>query len=159
MVDVLLAIALGTALAIGVSGAASALGISIAGSAAAGAVAEDPDNFRNSLILESLPMTQTVYGFIIAFLILFASGIVPGGVSAVAIGEAEGLIIIGVGLGVGLAQLSAIPQGMVTSSGVGSTAKNPDTFAQNVMFGVLPETAAIFGFVIGIMMIVLGVGL
>lgn len=164
MVSIVMAVAIGAALAIGISAFGSALGIGIAGSAAAGAVAEDPDNFRNSLILESLPMTQTIYGFIIAFLILFAAGAIPGGATEIMSTLGEGaevkaLIILGAGLGVGLAQLSAIGQGITTSSGIGSTAKDSDTLAQNVIFGVLPETAAIFGFVIGIMMLVLGVGL
>lgn len=49
---------IGAALATALAGAGSAWGVGIAGQAAAGVVAEDPDQFAKVLILQLLPGTQ-----------------------------------------------------------------------------------------------------
>ena len=49
---------LGAALAVGLGGIGSAKGVGIAGEAAAGLIAEDPDKFGQTLILQALPGTQ-----------------------------------------------------------------------------------------------------
>lgn len=46
---------LGAALAVGLGGIGSAKGVGIAGEAAAGLIAEDPDKFGQTLILQALP--------------------------------------------------------------------------------------------------------
>ena len=63
----------GAAIAALFAGMGSAKGTSIAGQAAAGVVTEDPGKFGQLLVLQLLPGTQGLYGFIIAFLILFQS--------------------------------------------------------------------------------------
>ena len=70
---------IGAGLAIGIAAIGSGLGIGIAGAAAAGSVAEDKNNFRNSLLLELLPQTQVIYGLIVAFLIMYFTGILGSG--------------------------------------------------------------------------------
>jgi len=55
---------LGAAIAAAVAGIGSALGVGIAGQAAAGLVSEDPDKFGKVLLLEALPGTQGIYGFL-----------------------------------------------------------------------------------------------
>lgn len=62
--------ALGIALAVGLSGIGSAKGVGIVGEAAAGLVTEEPEKFGKALVLELLPGTQGLYGFVIGFLIL-----------------------------------------------------------------------------------------
>ena len=64
---------LGAGLAVGLTGVGSARGIGIVGQAAAGVITEDPDKFGKALILELLPGTQGIYGFLIGFLILHCS--------------------------------------------------------------------------------------
>ena len=56
---------LGAALAVGLGGIGSAKGVGIAGEAAAGLIAEDPDKFGQTLILQALPGTQGIYGFLV----------------------------------------------------------------------------------------------
>ncbi|RLF91054.1 V-type ATP synthase subunit K, partial [Thermococci archaeon] len=57
------------------------------------------------------------------------------------------------GLLVGLTGLSAIPQGIIASAGIGAVSKNPKTFTQNLIFAAMAETMAIFGLVGAIILI------
>lgn len=159
--DPIVYVSLGAALAAGIAGAASSFGVGVAGAAAAGAVAEDEKNFRNALILEGLPMTQSIYGLITLFLILLVSGILGGGfkfADATQQNIIKGAILLGAGLTVGLTGLSAIPQGIISSAGIGAVSKNPKTFTQGIIFAAMAETMAIFGLVGALIMIVRGVG-
>jgi len=153
-------VALGAALAAGIAGAASSF-VGIAGAAAAGAVAEDEKNFRNALVLQGLPMTQSIYGLITLFLIALVSGIL-GGEFKFAENTSENLIkaaiLLGAGLTVGLTGLSAIPQGIIASAGIGAVSKNPKTFTQAIIFAAMAETMAIFGLVGALILIITGVG-
>ncbi|WP_297476759.1 V-type ATP synthase subunit K [Thermococcus sp.] len=159
--DPIVYVSLGAALAAGLAGAASAFGVGVAGAAAAGVVAEDEKNFKNALILEGLPMTQSIYGLITLFLILMVSGILGGGFKFTANTPdniVKSAILLGAGLTVGLTGLSAIPQGVIASAGIGAVAKNPKTFTQGIIFAAMAETMAIFGLVGALIMIVTGVG-
>ncbi|AFL95138.1 V-type ATP synthase subunit K [Thermococcus cleftensis] len=160
--DPIVYVSLGAALAAGLAGAASAFGVGIAGAAAAGVVAEDEKNFKNALILEGLPMTQSIYGLITLFLILMVSGILGGGFKFTDPTNMDNIvksaILLGAGLVVGLTGLSAIPQGIIASAGIGAVAKNPKTFTQGIIFAAMAETMAIFGLVGALIMIVTGVG-
>ena len=69
---------LGAGLAVLMSGCGSAIGVSIAGQAAAGVTAEDPDKFSKVLVLELLPATQGIYGFIVGFIVFFQVGVIVG---------------------------------------------------------------------------------
>ena len=51
------------------SGMGSAKGVGRAGEAAAGVVIEEPEKFGKSLVLQLLPGTQGLYGFVIGILI------------------------------------------------------------------------------------------
>lgn len=159
--DPIVYVALGAALAAGIAGAASSFGVGIAGAAAAGAVAEDEKNFKNALILQGLTMTQSIYGLITLFLILLVSGIL-GGTFKFADSTQENIIksaiLLGAGLTVGLTGLSAIPQGIIASAGIGAVSKNPKTFTQGIIFAAMAETMAIFGLVGALIMIITGVG-
>ena len=70
---------LGAVLAALLAGIGSAIGVGMAGQAAAGVVTEDPGKFSKLLILQLLPGTQGIYGFLIAFLTLSQIGVIGGG--------------------------------------------------------------------------------
>jgi V/A-type H+-transporting ATPase subunit K len=71
----------------------------------------------------------------------------------VALGTA--LAAIGAGIGVGMAALgSGIGQGIAASGSVGAVAEDPDMFARALVFTALPETQAIYGFLIAILLLV-----
>lgn len=60
---------IGVALAVIFSGMGSARGVGMTGEAASALIKEQPDKFGKSLILQLLPGTQGLYGFVVGFLI------------------------------------------------------------------------------------------
>jgi len=144
------------ALALGIAGLSTAFGVKAAGVAGAGAVAEKKEHFKNALILQALPQTQTVYAFITALLILMGAGLVGGGVKELT--TFEGLTMFGAGLVVAITGISAIMQGLVAAAGIVSCTKNPDAFAPSIVFAGQCETPAIFGFIAALILLVVGLG-
>ena len=157
MVGIGTAIALsGAVVALGVPAISTAIGVKLAGVTAAGAVAENKENFKNALVLQALPQTQTVYGFIAALFIAMGIGLVGGGVKDLTV--VQGLLFLGCGSIVALTGISSILQGMTVSAGIASCAKNPDALVPNLVFGGQVETPAIFGFIFALIALVVGLG-
>jgi V/A-type H+-transporting ATPase subunit K len=148
--------AVGAGIAVGAAGLASGIGAGIAGAGGAGAIAEDPNKFSAALIFQALPQTQGIYGFLIAILILMGTGILGGSTAELSMGAA--LAALGAGIAVGVAGLSAIGQGVVASAAVGAVAEKENMLGKGMVFSVLPETQAIYGMLIAILML-LGSGI
>lgn len=146
----------GAALALGVAGVSSSLGIRAAGISAAGAVAEKKEHFKNALILQAMPQTQTIYAFITALLIIMGVGLLGEGGFALTTGR--GLVFFGAGLVVAITGISAISQGMVAAAGIVACTKNQDAFAPSLVFSGQCETPAIFGFIAALMILIVGLG-
>ena len=144
---------LGAMFALGVPGICSAIGLRAAGVAGAGAVAEDKENFKSALVLQSLPQTQTIYGFITALFIVMGAGLL-GGVGEIS--NAKGLVMLAAGLIVAVTGVSAVFQGLVASAGIASSAKNQDAFVPSIVFTGQVETPAIFGFIAALIILVVG---
>lgn len=140
---------LGCALAIGIAGISSAIGLALAGSSAIAVTAEKPNLFGKLLVLEVLPMTQSVYGLLTAILLMMGAGLLGG---ASSISSLQGMGAIWIGLAVGLTGISAINQGQVAASSISAVGRNPDVAARGIIFTVMPETIAIFGLLTGILL-------
>ena len=69
---------IGAALCAALAGCGSAIGVMAAGKAAAGVTAEKPDLFGKLLVLQALPGTQGIYGFLTAILIMVQIGVLGG---------------------------------------------------------------------------------
>jgi len=150
-------IIIGCALAMGLAGIGSAMGLMLAGSSAVAVTAEKPDLFGKCLVLQVLPMTQAVYGLLTAILLMMGAGLLGGGGAKLA-NPMLGVSAIGIGLVVGLTGISAANQGQVASSSIAATARNPDVFARGIIYTIMPETIAIFGLLVGILLMT-GLGL
>jgi V/A-type H+/Na+-transporting ATPase subunit K len=147
--------AIGAGVAVGFAGLGSGLGQGIAAAGSVGAVAEDEGMFARGIIFTALPETQAIYGFLIAILLLVFSGIMGGGGAGLSV--TAGLVAIGAGAAIGFAGLgSGMGQGITASSSVGAVVENPDMFARGIIFTALPETQAIYGFLIAILLMVFG---
>ncbi len=142
---------LGCALAIGITGISSAIGLALAGSSAVAVTAEKPNLFGKCLVLQVLPMTQSVYGLLTAILLMMGIGLLGGG-ETVIISPLVGMGAVWIGLAVGLTGISAINQGMVASSSISAVGRNPDVAARGIIYTVMPETIAIFGLLVGILL-------
>lgn len=151
-------IIIGCALAVGIAGIGSATGLMLAGSSAVAVTGEKPELFGKCLVFQVLPMTQAVYGLLTAILLMMGAGLLGGAGGADLSNPMLGLSAIGIGLVVGLTGISAINQGQVASSSISATARNPDVVARGIIYTVMPETIAIFGLLIGILLMT-GLGL
>lgn len=141
---------LGAALATGLTGIGSARGIGIVGQAGAGVVTEDPDKFGKALILELLPGTQGLYGFVTTIILLTKIGIIGGQIPTLETGFYYFMASLPIALA---GWKSAISQGKTAAAGIQILAKKPDHVMKGVLFAVMVETYALLGFVASLLMI------
>jgi V/A-type H+-transporting ATPase subunit K len=117
-----------------------------------GAVAKNDKMFGKSILFSVLPETQALYGFLIAVLLLVGGGIV--GAARTGIDTPVGVIAIGASIAVGLSALSAIGQGIAAAGGIGAVAERKEMFGKSIIFSIIPETQALMGFLIAILVLI-----
>ena len=139
---------LAAAIATLLSGIGSAKGVGMAGEATAALTVEQPEKFGKALVLQLLPGTQGLYGFVIGFFILQQ---ITGGD---AITFEKGLYLLMAALPVAIVgYASANRQARVAIAGVNILAKNEDEFVKGVVYSVMVELYAILGFVISLLLV------
>ncbi|MGX6961526.1 V-type ATP synthase subunit K [Vagococcus xieshaowenii] len=137
---------LGMAVATIFSGIGSAKGVGMTGEAAAALTTTQPEKFGQALILELLPGTQGLYGFVIAFLIFINMD--------ASMPLQQGLMLLGAALPIAFTGLfSGIAQGRVASSGIQILAKKPEHATKGIIYAAMVETYAILGFVISFLLV------
>lgn len=137
---------LGAALAAALSGIGSAKGTGIAGEAAAGVVSEDPSKFGKAMILQVLPGTQGLYGFVVFFIAM--------GKLAVGMDVSAGMQVFSACLPIALGGLfSAMAQGKVAAASMNILAKKPDDFAKGMLFCTIVELYAIISMLASIILL------
>lgn len=142
---------LGAALSAALGGAGSAMGVAYAGKSGSGVLSEKPELFGRVLILQALPGTQGIYGFLLAVLILVKVGLIGG--SPVAITTAQGWALLASAIPNALVGLiSGIYQGKMAASAIAMTAKRPNMSVRGITMTALVETYAILGLLISILM-------
>lgn len=141
---------LGVALAVGMSGIGSSIGVSKAGQAAAGVVAEDPDKFMKCLILQLLPATQGIYGFIVGFLTLIKVNAFKGFLPYLSVTGGLGILIASLPIAIA-GYFSAIQQGKVAVSAIGLVAKRPEESTKGLLMTAMVETYALLGFLVSLL--------
>ena len=152
MVSVNIAIAAaGAAIAVGASGLASGIGAGIAGASGAGVVAEDPKKFGSAIVFQAVPQTQGFYGFLVGILILFGTGMLGGNVADISLPTA--LACLGAGIAIGVAGFSAIGQGVSAGAGLAASSRGEGMFGKAMVFSVLPETQAIYGLLVAVLIL------
>ncbi|WP_394019540.1 V-type ATP synthase subunit K [Anaerococcus cruorum] len=139
---------LAAALATLLAGMGSAKGVGMAGEATAALTVDEPDKFGKALVLQLLPGTQGLYGFVIGFFIY--QQIIGGD----AITFEKGLYLLMAALPVAIVgYASAQRQARVAIAGVNILAKNEDEFVKGVVYSVMVELYAILGFVISLLLV------
>ena len=141
----------GAALAAILPGIGSAKAVGFVGEAGAGLLSEDTSMFGKVLVLQFLPGTQGLYGFLTAFLLLNRIGIIGGTVPEV-FTWSQGLLYLCAALPIALTgYFSALYQGRVAASGVGLLAKKSDQLAKAMTMAALVETYAILTLLVSIL--------
>jgi len=137
---------LGAALAVLLAGIGSARGVQMAGEAAAGLVIDEPEKFGKAMVLQLLPGTQGLYGFVIGLFIMFKL--------RVDMSLVEGLYYVMVSLPVGIVGLkSAYYQARVAVAGINILAKNEEHQTKGIILAVMVETYAILAFAMSFLLL------
>ena len=131
----------------------SAKGTGIAGEAGAGILREKPDMFSKVLILQVIPGTQGLYGFVIWAMSIIWMGVLDG--SAVGMSVTTGMLYAAACLPIAIGgTFSAIYQGRVAVSSIQLLAKQPDSMGKGVMLCVIVEFYAILCFIASFLMLI-----
>ena len=137
---------LGAGLAACLAGAGSGIGTGIAGQAGTGLVAEDPSKFGKALILQVIPGTQGLYGFVIWFLAF--GKLIPG------MSVDQGMQVFSACLPIAVGGLlSGIAQGKVAAASVNILAKKPDDWSKGMIFCIIVEFYAILSLLASFLML------
>lgn len=136
----------GMALAVIMPGIGSARGVGLVGEAAAGLITEEPEKFGKSLVLQLLPGTQGLYGFVIGLMVFLKLDLTMN---------------LGTGLYLFFACLpiafvgwkSAIAQAKTAAAGIAILAKNPEHNTKGIIYSAMVETYALLAFVISLLLV------
>jgi V/A-type H+-transporting ATPase subunit K len=143
---------LGAALAALISGMGSARGVGLVGEAAAGLISEDPSKFTKVLILQILPGTQGLYGFITAIMVMIKIQLLSG--NPVALTTQQGLQVFVACLPMTVVgYFSALYQARVAASGVSVVAKKPEQQSKAMVLSAMVETYAVLALLISLLII------
>ena len=138
---------LGAALAAGLSGIGSARGVGLVGEAGAGLLSEDSSMFMKILVLEILPGTQGLYGFLIAIFVFIKTGIISG--APVEMTTTQGLALLAGALPMAIVgYFSAVYQGRVAASGVSLIAKKPTELVKGMTRAAVVEFYAVLALLV-----------
>ena len=142
----------GAALAAGLAGTGSAIGVGIAGQSASGVISEDPNKFGQTLLLQALPGTQGIYGFLGAIMALQKIGLLGGEI--VELSTELGWQIFFACLPIAIAGLSSgWFQGKVSAAGMGVVAKQPKAVGKAIILSAMVETYAVLGLLTTILLL------
>ena len=136
----------GAGLAAVLAGIGSAKGTGMAGQAGAGLLSEDPSKFGKALIMQVIPGTQGLYGFVIWFL---AFSKLQAGMSV-----EQGLQIFAACLPIAFGgMISAIAQGKVAVASLNILAKKPDDWSKGMILCITVEFYAILSLLASFLML------
>ncbi|MCK9225885.1 MAG: V-type ATP synthase subunit K [Candidatus Muirbacterium halophilum] len=143
---------LGATFSVVLAGIGSSIGVGLAGQAASGVISEEPEKFTKCLILQALPATQGIYGFLGAFIIMNSLGILGGNIKEVT--NAQGWQIFFASWPVAFGGLlSGIYQGKVSASSMAIVSKAENDYAKGIILAVMVETYAVLGLVATILLL------
>ena len=143
---------IGAALAVCLPGIGSSRGVGMVGESASGRITEDPGKFGQALILQALPGTQGIYGFLAGFLTIQKIGLLAG--NLVDLTPAQGWLIFVACMPITIVGfLSAIYQGRVAAAGIGIVSKRPEEVAKGITFAAMVETYAVLALLATILML------
>lgn len=137
----------GAALAIILTGVGSSIGMSWVQQAAAGVVSEQPEKYGKTLILQLIPSSNALYGFVVGFLIV--SKVLFGGALFSVV---EGATILGFCLPIAVVGLFAcLGQAKVCVAGIIMIGKKEELSGRALTMAVFIELFALFALIISVL--------
>ena len=143
---------LGAALAVILSGIGSSRGVGLAGETAAGVASENPEVAGKLLVLQLLPATQGIYGFLIAVIVLINTGVLGGKMIDLTVVQGFKFLVSCLPIGA-VGWYSAIQQAKVSAAGMLMTGQRPDMSGRGITMAVMVETYAVFALLISFLMV------
>ena len=147
---------LGAACAIIFAGIGSSIGVGRAGQASAGLLSKDTSKFGNVLLLQLLPATQGMYGFVIAFIVFVKMGVLGGNIVTLTLDQGFAIFASCLPIAV-IGMVSAIYQGAVAVAGINLVGKQDKQIGRAMLMTVMVEIFAIFSFVISFVGVFFGI--
>ncbi len=127
----------------------SAIGSGITGQAATGLASEKPELGMKAVILEALPGSQVIYGFVGLFFIVYV--VLP---KYETISNIQGIQILLASIPVAISGvISGYYQGKVLAGSMAMLAKDEGSFANAMIMGAIVETVAVLGLLGSILML------
>lgn len=147
---------IGVAISVSLGAIGSAAGVGQVTSVGAGLLSKEPNKFPQVLALAALPSTQALYGLLFGFILLIQIGLLGG--EPKDISNEIGLAYLFSAVPVGISCLaSGWFQGSVAASGMKILSQKPENFTQAVVLAALIESFAIFGLVISLLIVFVGI--
>lgn len=144
---------LGAAFAVIVSGIGSAIGVGRAGQASSALLSKQPEKFGTTMILQVMPSTQGLYGFVVAFMTMIKLNVFG---DMVTLTDAQGWMIFAFCMPIAVVGLvSAIMQGNVAIGCINLVGKQENQIGHAIPMLVLVEIFAIFAFIVSILGVML----
>ncbi|MEG0863555.1 MAG: V-type ATP synthase subunit K [Clostridia bacterium] len=142
----------GAAIAVILAGMGSSKGVGLSGETAAGVSTENPEVNSKLLVLQLLPATQGIYGFLIAVIVLIKTGVLGGAMVPVTL--EQGIAIIAGCLPVGVVGFySAIRQGQVAAASMIMTGQRPEMSGKGITMTVMVETYAVLSLLVSFLVV------
>ncbi|SFX64792.1 V-type ATP synthase subunit K [Ruminococcus sp. XPD3002] len=144
---------IGAAIAALLAGIGSAKGVGTVGEAAAGVISVDPSKFSKVLVLELLPGTQGLYGFLTFILLMGRIGVFSGNIAQLTTAQGWSFLVACLPIAI-VGLISGIIQGKTAAASVGITAKKPEHNTKGIIMSAMVETYAILALLVSILMMI-----
>ena len=137
----------GAVLAVVLTGIGSAIGMAWVQQAAAGVVSEEPEKYGKTLILQLIPSSNALYGFVVGFLVIFQVLF-----SGVTYSVVEGLMVLGICLPIAIVgMIACLCQAKVCVSGIIMVGKKAELSGRALTMAVFIELFALFALIISVL--------
>lgn len=143
---------LGAAIAVIGSGMGSSKGVGIAGEMSAGVSTENPEVNSKLLVLQLLPATQGIYGFLIAVIVLINTNVLAGAMVDVTLYQGLGLLMGCLPIGF-VGYFSGVKQGKVAAAAMVMTGQRPDMSGKGITMTVMVETYAVLALLVSFLVV------
>lgn len=142
----------GIALAIGLCTTGSAMGLGIVGEAGTGLMTEDPSKFAPILILQVVPSTNGIYGFVFGMLCMVRLNMF--GDEMIYLTFQDGALLLFASLPIALTGLvAAVTQARIVAGIINLIAKRPEDMAKGILVAVMVEFFTIVALLASILML------
>ena len=142
----------GAALAVIGSGMGSSGGVGIAGETSAGVSTENPEVNSKLLLLQLLPATQGIYGFLIAVIVLINTNVLGGVMKPVELYQGLGILMGCLPIGL-VGYVSGIKQGKVAAAAMIMTGQRPEMSGKGITMTVMVETYAVLSLLLSFLIV------